>query len=128
MNRLQFLVNVATPIVFVIVGVLANRLGRKDGDNTPLVNYFAAGTTVLMMSLATIFGDVHINSSGSVDGHFGWMLLFLLLIFISIDIDRYSSWERDCNGYPTNRKNLFKGVLLPNFVGILAFIIYRFAA
>ena len=124
----NLILNVVTPLVFVAVGVYANRLGRKDGDETPKINYFAVGTSVFIMSLATILADIHFNEQGYVEGNFGWVAVYLLCIFVSIDVDRYSSWVRCDQGLPTEKKHLWRGVVFPNSLGIIAFCLYRFMA
>lgn len=126
MNNTQIFINIITPLVFVVIGVLANRLGRKDGDKTPKINYFSVGTSVILMTLATIISDVHVDVNGNVQGNFGWLTIYILFVFVSIDIDRYSSWERTAQGRPTGRKHFWKGVLLPNTFGVGAFCLYRF--
>lgn len=125
---INIVLNIVTPLAFVVVGVYANRLGRKDGDDTPKSNYFAVGTSVFIMSLATILADIHVNESGALEGNFGWVAIYLLCIFVSIDIDRYSSWVRCEQGLPTEKKHLWRGILLPNLVGVCAFCAYRFMA
>jgi len=124
----NILLNIVTPLIFVTVGIYANRLGRKDGDDTPKINYFAVGTSVFIMSLATILADIHVNEEGGVEGSFGWIVIYLLCIFVSIDLDRYSSWGRCDQGLPTNKKHLWRGVVFPNALGVFAFCLYRFMA
>ena len=127
-NEIEILINVVTPLIFVVIGILANRLGRKDGDNTPALNYFAVGTSVLIMSLASILSDIQVDSAGVISGSFGWITFYILFVFVSIDIDRYTSWERCSSGLPTNKKHIFRGVILPNTIGVGAFCLYRFMA
>lgn len=124
----QIIINFVIPLVFVAIGVFANRLGRQDGDSTPRINYFAVGTTVFIMSLATILAEVKITSLGALEGNFGWISIYLLCVFVSIDIDRYSSWKRCSAGLPTNEKHLWRGIVLPNALGIAAFCLYRYMA
>ena len=128
MTYTEIMLNIGIPLSFVAVGAYATRLGRIDGDNTPTVNHFAVGTTVLIMSLATILSDITINSAGKLEGNFIWATLYLLFIFVSIDIDRFSSWKRDDKGMPTNQKHLVRGIIIPNSFGVIAFCIYRFMA
>jgi hypothetical protein len=125
-NHTNILLNIITPLIFVAVGVYANRLGCKDGDSTPRMNYYAVGTSVFIMSLATILADVHVNTDGALEGNFGWVVIYLLCIFVSIDVDRYSSWVRCEDGFPTEKKHLFRGVIIPNGLGVFAFCLYRF--
>ncbi|ELM0341309.1 hypothetical protein Q3051_004373, partial [Vibrio vulnificus] len=113
----QIVIDFVIPLAFVAVGVFANRLGRQDGDSTPKKNYYAVGTTVFVMSLATILAEVKITSSGSIEGSFGWISIYLLCVLVSIDIDRYSSWKRCPQGLPTNEKHVWRGIVLPNTLG-----------
>lgn len=122
----KILLDIITPLIFVGVGVYANRLGCKDGDDTPKINYFAVGTSVFIMSLATILADVHLNTDGKIEGNFGWIAIYMLFIFISIDVDRYSSWERCEQGLPTNKKHWFRGVIVPDVLGVSAFVLHRY--
>jgi hypothetical protein len=43
----------AVPLVLMLVGVFAKRLGRRDGDESPRRNDWAVGTTVLLMLLGS---------------------------------------------------------------------------
>ncbi|MEW8436622.1 MAG: hypothetical protein AB2689_00550 [Candidatus Thiodiazotropha taylori] len=126
MTNTEIMLNIGIPLSFVVVGAFAARLGRKDGDGTPAINHFAVGTTVLSMSLATILSDITINSAGNLEGNFIWATFYLLFIFVSIDIDRFSSWQRDEQGIPTNRKHVVRGIVIPNSFGVIAFCVYRF--
>ena len=62
---------VGIPILFVIIGVLANRLGRKDNDNSPPQNLWAVGTTLLLMSLGTVFADMRTAIHTDISCHLG---------------------------------------------------------
>lgn len=128
MDWTNITLNIATPLVFIGVGIYANRLGRKDGDDTPGINFFAVGSSVLIMSLATILADIHINVAGNLEGNFGWIIFYMLFIFVSVDVDRYSSWERCEQGNPTNKKHWMRGVVVPNTLGVIAFCLYRYMA
>lgn len=125
MLRALWFQNFVVPILFLVVGVLANRLGRKDGDSSPPLNLCAAGTSILLMSLAATFTDLGRVSTQDTTILI-WILVFMVMLFISIDFDRYGSWERDNEGYPTNRKHFMKGIVAPNIIGISLFIGYRF--
>ncbi len=115
----------AMPVLFVLVGVLANRLGRRDGDNSPMRNVWAVGTTVFLISLGAVAADIRNAISTDLNKYLGWFIIFIVLLFLSLDHDRYRSWQRDQTGNPTNIKRLFWGIFLPNFVSILSFAIYR---
>lgn len=120
------ILTIVTPLLFVCVGIYAKRLGRRDGDKTPNSNNYAVGTQVFIMSFAAVLGDFRINVNGGLEGNFLWVIFYFILIFISVDVDRYSSWERDAKGVPTNKKHWIKGIIVPNLAGVFAFCFYRF--
>lgn len=112
------------PIAFVAFGIFANRLGRPDNDSTPLRNYFAVATSVILMSLGTAISDLSL--SGKLNGEIlAWILGFNFLLFVSIDFDRYGSWIRDNSGNPTNKKSIVIGILAPIVVAVAAYYFYR---
>ena len=120
----QTLYSLLVPLVFVVIGVLASRLGRRDNDSSPMRNHFAVATSVILMSLATAISDLGLG--GALDSYIlVWILGYLVLLWISVDFDRFSSWERDESGLPTDRKNLWKGIIGPNTVAVGAFFLYR---
>ena len=116
--------NIVLPILFVILGVLANRLGRQDNDVNPKRNLWAVGTPVLLMSLGTLLSEIG-KSESNIQAHSIWLTIFLFLLFLSIDIDRYGSWVRDEEGNPTNYKKVFTGIICPDIISVIAFYIYR---
>jgi hypothetical protein len=126
MTKLITIDNLHVPILFVLVGVLANRLGRRDSDISPMRNFWAVGTTVFLMSLGSVAADTRNASSADLNKYLGWIIIFIVLLFISLDQDRYRSWDRDDNGKPTDIKNMFWGILLPDIVSVISFAIYRF--
>jgi len=119
--------NLVVPIIFLVIGILANRLGRKDSDKTPLVNLWAAGTTILLMSLVATISDLGRANVTDITNLI-WIVVFLVMLFISIDFDRYGSWERDEEGLPTDCKHIVRGIVAPNIIGISLFIGYRYLA
>ena len=72
------------PLAFLIIGVLARRLGRRDGDDTPRRNDWAAATTVLLMGMGKIAGDLLEAASRQADtlNIVLWMLGLLFATFI----------------------------------------------
>src|SRR2546426_387446 len=101
------------PLLFVFAGALANRLGRRDSDDTPIRNVWAVGTTVLLMTVGTVIADVKNAAQGQVLSFVGWFIVVLVLMLASVDNDRYKSWSRDNEKKPTKEKDLFWGIWLP---------------
>jgi hypothetical protein len=111
------------PVMLLIVGVVARRLGRRDGDPSPRANDWAVGTTLLLMVLGTIVGDLRTQTK--ILELLGWLIGVLFTIFLSIDHDRYRSWVRDANGIPTTDKRLFWGVIAPDVLCLVVFAAYQ---
>lgn len=119
---------VGVPLIFVLIGVFANRLGRRDGDKAPSVNDWSVGTTTLLTALGAIAADLpNATPTGDFSSFAGWFSAVLLILFISIDNDRFRSWERNNLGIPTGRKHLWWGVMLPNLLSCAIFIAYQYS-
>ena len=112
------------PVILMLVGVLAKRLGRRDGDDSPGRNDFAVGTTVLLMVLGTVLGDLR-TAQAQVAELLGWLIGILFTIFLSLDHDRFRSWERDSDGLPTKKKRLIVGVVFPDILCLAVFGFYQ---
>lgn len=123
---MDFFKSIVIPVIFVLVGVFASRLGRRDGDNAPMRNHWAVSTTVLLMTCGTILSDCFDQPKSEL--HVGLISLIIVfgLIWWSVDRDRFASWVRDNDGRPTHEKALWNGILLPNFVAILPLVVYSF--
>lgn len=127
-NYGQWMQAVLVPLIFVFLGLFAKQLGRRDGDNTPPINDWAVGTSIVLMTISHISADLlafeetdkKISTS---------VLVFILLLFFflySIYHDRNRSWKKDKQtGIKTGEKSLFVGVLLPNLISVILFIIYQ---
>jgi len=115
----------AVPLVLLLVGVLARRLGRKDGDKSPRTNDWAVGTILLLMALGTILGDLTSGKATGVSYLPYWLLGVILAVFVSIDHDRSKSWVRDHQGLPTDHKRLFVGILVPDVACLAVFAAYQ---
>lgn len=114
------------PIVLMLVGVFAKRLGRPDGDDSPRINDWAVGTTILLMILGASLVDLkNIGNPSDVSPHLGWVIGILLTVFISIDHDRFRSWIRGNDGLPLKRKRLFVGVIIPDILSLVIFGFYQ---
>ena len=114
------------PLFLMFVGVLANRLGRADGDDTPKINDLAVGTLVLLTALGVVAGSLtQTQSSQDVLTATGWLVLILFVLFASIDNDRYRSWHKDANGKVTKRKHWFWGIILPDLLSFVILIMYQ---
>jgi hypothetical protein len=116
---------IAIPMVFVLIGVLANRLGRRDGDDSPRRNDWAVGTTLLLTTLGVVASDLPTFAQrNDFVTFFGAFILYLAFVFLSIDNDRYRSWERKSDGQPLTTKHIVWGILLPNVIGLVSFFAY----
>lgn len=49
---------IAPPIGFLLIGMFAKRLGRRDGNDSPHINDWAVSTTVLLMTLGKVAADL----------------------------------------------------------------------
>jgi hypothetical protein len=115
---------VAVPLTLLIIGVLARRLGRRDGDPSPRRNDWAIGTTLLLMALGTILGDLW-DQQSRVTFPLYWLIGVLMAAFVSLDHDRSMSWVRDAAGLPTDRKRIFVGIVLPDVLCLGIFGAYQ---
>jgi hypothetical protein len=114
------------PILLLFIGVFARRLGRRDGDDSPRLNDWAVGTPILLMVFSTILSDLrNITNPNDIPDHLMIFIGIMFTAFMSIDHDRYRPWKRDNNGFPLKEKNLFHGIILPNFVCVSVFGLYQ---
>jgi MFS family permease len=117
---------IGIPIIFVFIGVFANRLGRRSNDESPMKNDWAIATTVLLMALGAIAADLRQTTTGAVAlNSVGWAFLILFFVFVSIDHDRYRSWESDNNGEQSNSKRTLTGIILPDLLSLTIFVVYQ---
>ena len=112
------------PLALMIIGVFANRLGRRDGDESPRINDWAVNTTILLMVLGTILGDIG-TEPGRLLNSLGWLIGVLVAAFVSLNHDRFNSWHRGQNGLPLNSKRLFAGVIWPDILCLLIFGVFQ---
>jgi hypothetical protein len=121
------------PLSFAAVGVLAKKLGRRDGDDSPHINDWAIGTSVVLMTFGKIMADL-IDSRGNpvpptlvgISSEIHWELLgIILVIFIFLNHDRFTSWVKNAEGKPDKWKRRFVGVIFPDLVSILIFACYQ---
>jgi hypothetical protein len=113
------------PIALMIIGVFANRFGRRDGDDSPRINDWAVNTTILLMVLGTILGDIG-STLSQLPEQLGWLIGVLFAAFVSLDHDRFRSWERDtATGLPLKNKRLFVGVIWPDIFSLLIFGLFQ---
>ena len=118
---------IGVPLIFVLIGVFANRLGRRNNEDEPEINDWAVGTTILLTLLGTIAADLPLKNGGDYAAFSGWFTSVLVTLFISIDNDRFRSWERDISGQPTKRKHLYWGVIIPIVLCTIIFIAYQYS-
>lgn len=112
------------PAIFLLIGVFAKQLGRRDGDVSPHRNDWAVATTVLLMTLGVIAADLRTTTTSTTDLT-AWLVGVLLFTLISIHHDRYRSWERAA-GAVTDKKKMFIGIVLPDLFAILVFSAYQY--
>jgi hypothetical protein len=110
--------------MLMMVGVFAKRLGRRDGDNSPRSNDWAVRTTILLMLLGTVLGDLR-TAQGRTSELLGWLIGLLFTAFLSLDHDRFRSWKRNDRGIPLKEKRLFVGVVLPDLLCVGVFCLYQ---
>lgn len=115
----------AIPFFLMVIGVMARRLGRADRDSSPRRNDLAVGTTLLLMSLGTILGDIHGSTPETLPKLLIWLVGVLAAAWISVDHDRSNSWVRNEEGLPTNQKRIFLGIILPDVVCFTVFAAYQ---
>lgn len=115
---------VVVPLLFVAIGIIANRLGRRDNDDSPKVNDFAIGTSTILMGIGSVFADLKAKPDDAVTA-VGWLAGMIVILMVSINNDRFSSWTRDANGFPTKEKHPWKGVILPGLGALLVFVMYQ---
>jgi hypothetical protein len=113
------------PITFMLIGVFAKRLGRRDGDSAPRRNDWAVATTILLMTLGVITGDLLRVTPGKTADLTAWLVGILLVIFISIDHDRYRSWVSTAST-TTDTKRMLMGIVLPDIAAIFVFAAYQY--
>jgi hypothetical protein len=129
----QWLQIILLPLIFAIVGVLARRLGRRDGDDSPVRNDWAVGTGVVLMTFGKVAADLMEYKATSAPSNlpqiaseiFWWLFGMVLALFFFINHDRYGSWEQDAKGRPIRSKRMLVGVVLPDLVSVLIFASYQ---
>ncbi|HEY0035534.1 MAG TPA: hypothetical protein VGB66_02540 [Longimicrobium sp.] len=89
--------------MLTLVGMYTRRRGRRDGDASPRRNDWAIGTTLLFMTLGVVVSDMRVAPvQADVSPGVGWLLIVLLGLVISLDIDRTHSWARDAGNRMTD--------------------------
>jgi len=114
------------PLFLMMIGMFARRLARRDGDNSPARNDFAIGTTIILLLFGIAVGDVGRATPAELAGLLVLLVIIAVVLFASLEHDRYRSWERDNQGLPTNKKGIFLGVVAPNVIGLLLFSWYQY--
>src|SRR3954469_13894982 len=112
------------PIIFVLVGAYAKRLGRRDGDSSPWWDNWAVATSTLLMTVGTIVADIQRQGAKSNE-LVAWLVGVLFLVFVSVEHERFRSWRVDNRG-AVIRKPIV-GVLIPNLVSVVIFMAYQAA-
>lgn len=115
------------PLVLMAIGVFAAWLGRRDGDDSPKHNDWAVNSTLFLMVIGTILGDLGDSKlqQDEVIDLFAWLVGVFFSIFASLTYDRFASWVPDKQGKPTNAKRLWRGVILPDIVALIVFAAFQ---
>jgi membrane protein YdbS with pleckstrin-like domain len=110
------------PIIFVLVGAYAKRLGRRDGDNSPWWENWAVATSTLLMTVGTIVADIQRQTANSRE-LVAWLVGVLLFVFVSVEHERFRSWRLDGSGVAIRKPIV--GVLIPDMVSVVIFVAYQ---
>jgi hypothetical protein len=117
------------PVISLMIGVFARQLGRRDGDESPRPNDWAAATSVLLMTFGKVAGDMieAIRKGHDKDAlnTMWWTLGLLIVAFLSIKRDRYDSWVI-VEGKPSKLKRRWGGIIIPNVVAVGVFAVYQY--
>jgi hypothetical protein len=114
------------PLMLTLVGMYTRRLGRREGDLTPRRNDWAIGTTLLFMTFGVVVSDIRMAPvAADVSPSLGWLLIVLLGLLISVDIDRTRSWVRDSANRMTDTKRLGVGIIGPNILALGIYCSYQ---
>lgn len=111
------------PLVFVILGILAKWLGRRDHETALHRNELAVGTSVFVMTTGKVFSDL-CGPNPHVATLFLWAFCLLVCVYGSSGVDRHLSWVR-IDGVVTNEKHWWYGIILPDFVALSIFVVYQ---
>ena len=113
------------PLMLTLVGMYTRRLGRREGDPTPRRNDWAIGTTLLFMTFGIVVSDIRLAGVGTdVSPAIGWLLVLVLALLMSVDVDREHSWQRD-GGKRTGTKRLLVGIVLPDTFALVIYTVYQ---
>lgn len=116
---------IGLPLALMIIGVMARRLGRRDGDDSPRRNDWAVGTTVLLMALGAVVADLR-SFPDQTSILLGWLAGILCATFVFLEHDRSRSWVRDpINGLPTKDKRVWVGIIIPDVLCLAVFVFYQ---
>lgn len=109
-------------VIFVVSGILAKLLGRRDNDPSPKINELAVSTSVSLMTLSKIFSDIFTSTAPS-----HWALLAAAIGFsgplLFAVIDRYVSWHAVPANQPAKKK-IWLGIVGPNLLALCILFLY----
>lgn len=115
------------PVMLTLIGMYTRRLGRREGDPTPRRNDWAIGTSLLFMTFGVVVSDIRAAAAGThVAPTLGWLLVVVLAMFASVDLDREHSWQCDSGGTTTGTKKMLIGIVIPDTVALLLYTGYQF--
>lgn len=119
---------IGAPLAFLLIGVFARRLGRRDGDDSPRRNDWAVATTVLLMTLGSVSGDLleAIRRGDNAQNAAYWLIGLLCATFVSVERDRYTSWVLGADNKPSRLKRILGGIIFPDVVALLIFSAYQY--
>jgi hypothetical protein len=113
------------PLILTLVGMYTRRLGRREGDPTPRRNDWAIATTLLFMTFGIVVSDIRLAGAGTDPSPaLGWLLVLILGLLMSVDVDREHSWQRD-GGEKTGTKRLLVGIVLPDTFALVVYTAYQ---
>ena len=113
------------PVMLTLVGMYTRRLGRREGDPTPRRNDWAIGTTLLFMTFGIVVSDIRLAGAGTDPSPpLGWLLVLVLALLMSVDVDREHSWQRN-GGEMTGTKGLLVGIVLPDTFALVVYTVYQ---
>lgn len=110
------------PTIFVVVGVYANRLALRDGDDRSWTESWVICTSTLLMTIGTIVADMQ-QPGASTNELIAWLVAALCFIFASVEHERFRSWRINDDGIPVRRPVV--GVLIPALASLAFFVAYQ---
>ena len=102
------------------ISIFARRLGRRDGDTSPQRNDAAVSTPIVLM----VFGSLLKELGTTQHVSYLWLVATLILLFASIDHDRRNSWIVEADRITTEKKAVWRGIVIPDLLALTLFFVY----